>query len=385
MNLLDVFIITAVLVSFVLRGNRSFVYYLLGSAGLIGGYILAVILAPSIAKNMSSDLKKGLVSLWLMFGLAALLCIAGLFIGGKLKMKVILSRFFTVDKFLAWPYKLLAVLVAIVLLSQTLIYVPILALQFEAQGSSIFMVANKIFPVTPLDTLAQKIAPDQFRNLHLEYDPNPLTYNHIANAGEFQGVLNNVAPSVIKISGRNCTGLHFGSGFIAAPGIVVTNAHVISGASSIYMSDHDGAYPATPLVIDNDFDIAILYSKFIKGTPVPIASSPAALGTKAVTVGYPGGGDLKMKQVATYDHPYKSRHNKLDGSNTITLTGTLGPGSSGGPVFNLKGEIIGANDAGATDDLIAIRSDVVAKLVNKAKNRLLPTSTDFCAPNPKFY
>lgn len=385
MNALDFGIIIVLGFFFVIRSSRSFVYYLCSSVMFFAGYAGGALLAPSITKNMAADFQKGAVSLGLMLGLALVACLVGIFIGRKLKMKVTLSRLFTLDKLLVWPYKIIVGLLVVVLLSQTLIYIPILSLQFEAQGSTLLRTAGKILPIPALGKLTQNIAPNQFRQLQLDYDPSPLTYNHIAQAGEFQKVVDSVAASVVKVSGRNCVGLGFGSGFVAAPGLVVTNAHVISGASSLYVSDHDGAYPATPIVVDHRYDIAVLYSKFLTTKPLPLASRPAAIGTPAVSLGYPGAGDLQMRQGSVIDRVYKSSHNELNGTNTLTLTASMGPGSSGGPVINLKGEVIGVNDAGAGGELIAIKAQVAADLVAKAKNKLFPASTDFCATSPKFY
>lgn len=385
MNALDFCLIILFVAFLVMRRNMSFSYYFLSSSGLFAGYFLGILIAPHLTENMSSEIKRGAAALGLMIGLALLLCLIGMLAGKKLRMKIILSRFFTLDKWLALPYKIIIVMVALIVLSQTLIYIPMLALQFEAQGSTLLFSTDKFIPRTLLESRAQKISPDQFRNLRLEYDPNPLTYNNIANAGEFQNVIDKVAPSVVKISGRSCVGLGFGSGFIVAPGLVTTNAHVVGGASSIYISDHEGSYPATPILIDQKHDLAILYSKFITAKPIPLSSSQDIIGTKAMTVGYPAGGDLKMSQGVISGNGYKSTNNELNSTNTITLNSTLGPGSSGGPLLNLNGEVVGVNDAGAVRELIAIKSEVVKDLLIKAKKKLHTTNTEFCSVPPKFY
>jgi len=384
-NALDFGIIVVLAMFFFMRSNMSFVYLLLGSGGWFTGYFLGTALAPVAVNHVSSELKKGIVSLILIFGLALLLGLVGLLVGRKLKMKVIVSRFSAVDRLLAWPYKIFTAILGIILLSQTLVYVPVLGLQFEAQGSTLLMSANKLSPSTPLENLARKISPYQFRKLHLAYDPDPLTYNNIKGAGEFQSVVDSVADSVVKISGINCVNRGFGSGFVAAPNIVVTNAHVISGASSVYISDHEGVYPATPLVIDNSYDIAVLYSRFIGTEPIALSASRTSPGDKGISLGYPRGGDLRMAQGVVTGRAYRSSHNKLGASNTLTLSATLGEGSSGGPTLNLNGEVIGVNDAGGNGELIIIRPEVVRGLVDKAKSKLFPASTEFCAVPSKSY
>ena len=212
-----------------------------------------------------------------------------------------------------------------------------------------------------------------------------MSYDALASVGDFQAVLTSVAPSIVKISGRGCTGVSFGSGFVAAPHLVITNVHVISGASSVYIKGHQGTYPATPLVVDNDLDIAVLYSNFIDLPPVPISGTQAVVGDQAVTTGYPSGKDLAMKQGQIMAQALRSLHNQLSGLNTFALSETLGPGSSGGPVFNRLGEVIGINDAGYGNTLILIKADAVNQVLLKAKNKILPTALGLCATPPKFY
>ncbi|MDB5181652.1 MAG: serine protease [Candidatus Saccharibacteria bacterium] len=385
MNALDFALIVMLLGFFVAGRSMGFVYYLFTTGGLFAGYLLGLLIAPIATRSFTSDVAIASVSLGLMFGLASALCYIGGIIGKRVRLNVILSRFNDLDKLLVWPYKVAAALVGIVVLSQTLIHVPLLSLQFSAQGSSILYLADKIGPATSFEQLGHAIAPDQFRNLRLDYDANPLTFNHIADAGEFQNAVRTTADSIVKISGRNCVGLGSGSGFVAAPGLIVTNAHVIGGASSIYIRNHSGAYPATPIIIDEDHDLAVLYSKFINSRPLPFSATLPTRGDKAVIVGYPGGGDLKMSQGIIYDRDNTSTHNKLNGSTTLTLNAGLGPGSSGGPVLNLAGEVIGVNDAGGSDHSIAIKAELAKSLVSKAAKKPFPTRVNFCAVAPKFY
>lgn len=386
MNFLDAGLIVLFIVFLAYtRNGISFVYSLIVSCFALGGYIIGLLLAPSLTKSLGSNLQKGLVALALMCGLAVLLGLAARIPATKIRMKILVSRVASSDRLLSWPYKIFISIVALLLLSQTLIYIPILGLQFEAQGSSLFMITHKLLPSTGATGAAQKIAPNQFTDLRLKYDLRPLTYNALKNAGIFSTAATAAAPSIVKITGRDCVGVSEGSGFIAAPNLVVTNAHVLSGASSVYIRDHKGAYPATPVLINNDYDIAVLYSVYIHGRPLSLADQPATPGIKGASLGYPGNGDLLIAEGTVESQAQRSMHRKLDGSNTIALSAALGQGSSGGPVLDETGKVIGVNDAGGKGKLIAINGSLALSLVNKAKQRFVPASTDFCAVAPKFY
>jgi len=385
MNALDAGIIGVLVAFFVIRAHLSGAYYAIGATVAFAGYIAGLALAPLAGGHTHSSVTRGVLALLLMFGIAALGGLLGRFVGRRVKMKLVMSRAFRTDKLLLWPCKVVIALVAVLLLAQTLAYVPILGLQFEAQGSTLLRVSDKLVQSPPLNHMAARIDPNQFRNLHLAYDPNPLTYNNIHNAGAFQQAVDEAAPSIVKVSGRNCVGLGFGSGFVVAPGLVVTNAHVISGASSIYVADHHGVYPATPMVIDNNYDIAVLYSRFLADPPLRFAKAAPVVGSQAVSLGYPSAEDLQLRTGSVIARTYKSSHNALNGANTITITGGLGHGSSGGPVLNVAGEVVGVNDAGGDGNLIAIQGHIAKRLTEKAQHKIGPSSTDFCGVAPNFY
>jgi S1-C subfamily serine protease len=388
MNLIDFSILTILFVFLAYYKQRlSLVYYLCSTLCALSGFILAFSLAPIAVINMSSDLQKGIIEIVLVIGLSGVFYFLGARIGNKFRIKVIESRFYRADRWLCIPYKVLAVVLLVVLLTQTLIYVPILSIQYLAQGSSMLYFTDKHMPELFIRHQAKKVSPNQFRNLTLDYDRTPLTYNNINKAGKFQKVVDTVAPSVVKVSGRSCLGLGFGSGFVVAPNLVVTNEHVITGASTIYISDHNGAYPATPLLMDAGRDIAILYSKFINNPAIPLSNKPATLGEENIVLGYPAGGDLKFSLGMVNNNlpNFSSTTTKLIAGDILTLTAQVIGGNSGGPVLNQAGEVIGVVSASDGKNAITIKSGIVIELVNKAKGKLFPARTSFCEVGSKHY
>lgn len=394
MNAIDFFIIVLAVIFIGLQKTRSFVYFLCATTGAFVGYSLGTMLAAQFLKAVEGDLKRGVFALLLMCGLAVLGVIAGMQLGNRLKMRLTQSRYHRFDTVLSVPYKILAVFVAIVLLAQTLIYIPILSLQFMAQGSTLLMPADRFAPNWPLQASARHISADQLSRLTLEYDPNPLTYNNIKDAGDLQTMIDRVAPSVVKISGRNCAGLGLGSGFVVGRGLVMTNAHVIRGASTVYISDHTKVYPATPMAIDYDHDLAVLYSKFLTTKPLPFAKGPTEIGGAAISLGYPAGGDLRLNQgtilgYASQLPAIKSKTTKLTGKDMLLSDAHNEPGNSGGPIFNGQGEIIAVSAAMAKyqnkNVSIFIDAPLAQKLAEKAKNRYIPSKTVTCEIQKKYY
>jgi len=138
-----------------------------------------------------------------------------------------------------------------------------------------------------------------------------------------------------------------GSGFIIdADGTIVTNNHVIKGASKIMVTLDDGtSYPATVKGHDDKTDIAVLKID----APKPLAhlkfgdSDATKVGSWVIAVGNPFGlgGTVTAGIVSAHGRDLNS--GPFD--NYIQIDAPINPGNSGGPLFNQKGEVIGIDTA----------------------------------------
>ena len=135
-----------------------------------------------------------------------------------------------------------------------------------------------------------------------------------------------------------------GSGFIIDPnGIVLTNAHVVDGASNVNVKLTDKReFTAKVLGVDKTTDIAVLKID-AKNLPAVKTGDPAQtkVGSWVVAIGQPFGfentvtsGIVSAKSRALPEDSYVR---------FIQTDAAVNPGNSGGPLFNLKGEVIGIN------------------------------------------
>ncbi|HHU30035.1 MAG: trypsin-like peptidase domain-containing protein [Bacillota bacterium] len=140
-----------------------------------------------------------------------------------------------------------------------------------------------------------------------------------------------------------------GSGVIIdSGGIIVTNNHVIDGADQIFVVLGEGEeYEAEVVGADSITDIAVLK---IDKTNLPSASfgdsSKIVVGETVIAIGNPLG--LNYSQTVTIGHiSAKERSITLNQTvfNVIQTDAAINAGNSGGPLVNLKGEIIGINTA----------------------------------------
>ncbi len=157
--------------------------------------------------------------------------------------------------------------------------------------------------------------------------------------------------SVVRVLGTACGLGVEGSGWVAAPEIVVTNAHVVAGEGDTTVSTQDGAsLPATPVHYDTENDLALL--RIDAGLrSLPIAADPQR-GTNGALLGYPENGPFSIAPVRIGDtHPVISDDSYGNGPirrPIAFLRGTVRSGNSGGPLVNARGEVMGTVFAATT-------------------------------------
>jgi serine protease Do len=147
-----------------------------------------------------------------------------------------------------------------------------------------------------------------------------------------------------------------GSGFIVrADGIIVTNAHVVSGARSINVAMRDGTtYPATLIGEDELNDLAVLR---IQADSLPIAplgsSRNLLIGEWVVAIGNPYGFLLGNSEPSVTAGVVSGVGRNLTGRSDgpgvyvdmIQTDASINPGNSGGPLINAAGEVVGVNSS----------------------------------------
>jgi hypothetical protein len=192
------------------------------------------------------------------------------------------------------------------------------------------------------------------------------------------------AASVVRVQGTACGLGVEGSGWIAADGIVVTNAHVVAGQqdTTVQAAGQGPRLRAQAIAFDPHNDVAVLRVAGLAGRPLPIASDPAA-GTSAAILGFPQNG------------PYDVRAGRLGATRTVvtqdaygagpvtrrltTLRGVVRPGNSGGPMVDGDGRVVTtvfASTRSGPRGGYGVPDDIVARAVRTASG---PVSTGPCA------
>lgn len=141
-----------------------------------------------------------------------------------------------------------------------------------------------------------------------------------------------------------------GSGVIidGSKNLVLTNAHVIEGASSIRVRLLDGRQFDGELVgSDPDFDLAILHLKDAQNLPQAAMgdSSDMMIGETVIAIGNPFGfgNTVTTGVVSALERTIETKQGTF--TDFIQTDAAINPGNSGGPLMNLAGELVGINTA----------------------------------------
>lgn len=191
------------------------------------------------------------------------------------------------------------------------------------------------------------------------------------------------SPSVVAIhvtiAGRNgrTMGSGTGSGFVIDDaGHIVTNNHVVSGATSIEVEFLDGTLAAAEVVgLDPDSDLAVLVVQVPAAelTPVTFGNSDALLvGEPVLAIGSPFGQDWTLTTgVVSGLNRVISGLTDFSIGGVIQTDAAINPGNSGGPLLNLAGQVVGVNsqilsDSGSNAGVgFAIPGNLVARVAQE--------------------
>lgn len=152
------------------------------------------------------------------------------------------------------------------------------------------------------------------------------------------------ADSVVQLRGRACGVARQGSGWVLRRDLVATNAHVIAGQGETTVRTPDGrSLTGRAVYLDARNDVALLRVPGLNGRPLPLGDAPRGAVSVAL-LGYPGNGPLRAA-AGTASPPRTVIAPDGFGRSTgprsvIVMRGSLGPGSSGGPVVDAGGTVV---------------------------------------------
>jgi S1-C subfamily serine protease len=261
-----------------------------------------------------------------------------------------------------------------------------LTLRADVQRSVILRTLNNLLP--PSGPILNALA---------HFDPLPSVNGPGADvAPPTRGILaargvRAASASVVRVLGTAC-GLGIeGSGWVAAPGVVVTNAHVVAGESdtTVQVGGNGPSLPARVLLFDPHDDVAVLQVGGLQQPVLRLRPSPPP-GTAVAILGYPEDGPFRavpgrigQSEQATTQDAYG---NGPVIRSIAALRGWVRPGNSGGPLVDAQGRVLATVFAAITGGTgvrgpggFAVPNDVVAAALHRALAHRHTVGTGGCA------
>lgn len=351
--IIDLFIVI-LLVAAGLSGSRSgFLRRFWAGTGFVTGLLLGRFVSPHLVGFVSTSEQKALVALTILLALGILGLFLGEYFGSFLKSKLIPSRLATVNKLdnaFGSVLSVLIILGSVWLLAAVLNSLPYRDLRKLPQGSYIIRGLNQLLPPAPpiISNIGYLIDPNSFPDVFLGNEPIPSGDINLPELGTLAEIVNQNKASVVRIKGQGCGAIVAGSGFIIAPGMVATNAHVVAGVDQPFIQDTSGSHKSRVVWFNSRLDFAVLRTEdpgALTAAPLGVRAETVKAGTSGAALGYPGGGDFTATPAAVLsDVLAKGRdiYGKTETKRHIyELRATITSGDSGGPVIDQEGKVIG--------------------------------------------
>jgi S1-C subfamily serine protease len=219
---------------------------------------------------------------------------------------------------------------------------------------SVLMIAMLACQMTGIPSLAQ---PTPVLRIDATAPALPTPGDPSEMGSTLEALYQQVLPGVVAIQ----TGASLGSGFVFdSEGHVITNQHVVEGASEVEVSFASG-FKAHGTVIgtDADADVAVIQVDAPTEQIHPLAigdSNTLSVGEQVVAIGNPFGlsGTMTLGIVSglgrtQFAHADPDGGGVFSTADIIQTDAAINPGNSGGPLFNLQGEVVGINQSIRTE------------------------------------
>lgn len=387
LNLLDI-ILVLVLVGYLIAGlSRGFFRSLASLVGFVLGAVAAFWAGPWTSSQVGSELRIPFV-LVTVLGLLVLGQILGGIVGNYLARLTEKTGLGVLDRIGGGALNVAVAAIVLALLGSLVGQLGMPQLSQQVAGSSVLRTIEKYTPEPVREAMTETrdaVSGSQgIRQLDsllfpVEDAPEPEQTSD-SNAVETAG------QSVVQVYGTadQCAQNQTGSGFVAASGLVVTNAHVVAGVDQPVVQTRDGrVYQAHAVQYDDASDLAVLYAPDLPEAPLSLSNS-VERGQQVSFAGYPLGGPYTARPATIQGEAFAPVQNVTTGDtlsrSIIQIAGRVEQGNSGGPLLDANGHVVGVIFAKAVEGEAgyAIPMEQVSNILEAAAGSTAPISTGEC-------
>jgi S1-C subfamily serine protease len=331
----------------------------LSFGGFFGGAAVGAQLAKPIGRVLADGGAQVPVAIVCVLFFALIGQLVAVWIGGRLRSRVTWRPARQLDRVIGGLFSVLAVLMVSWMVAVPLAVAPYPTVAGEVRRSEVIRAVDDALPAgvrnlySSLRLFVDRSGfPQVFGTLQptriVDVPPADPALLHSAAVSAARG-------SVLKVRSvaRGCDRGIEGSSFVYAPERVLTNAHVVAGASTVRVQGPSGWLPAQVVVFDPGRDIAVLRVPGLTARPLSLSTEVARSGQDAIVLGYPQDGPFDVRPARVRDRERITGHDiygQLSVDRDIyTIRSVVRAGNSGGPLIATDGSVLGIVFASALD------------------------------------
>ncbi|MDJ0384476.1 MarP family serine protease [Streptomyces sp. G-G2] len=399
MNVLDILLLVAAVWFAIVGYRQGFVVGILSVIGFLGGGLIAVSLLPIVWEQMTDDKAKVSTTMAVVAVVVVIVCasIGQAFtthLGNRLRRYITWSPARLVDATGGALVNVMAMLLVAWLIGSALAGTSLPTLGKEVRNSKVLLGVSRVLPNqanTWFSDFSSALAQNGFPQVFSPFSNEPITEVKAPDpALAHSPVADNAKRSIVKVVGTapSCSKVLEGSGFVFAPGKVMTNAHVVGGVGepTVQVGGEGKLYDGKVVLYDWERDIAVLDVPKLKAPPLEFAEKDAASGFDAIVAGFPENGayDVRAARVrgrinANGPDIY---HRGTVRRDVYSLYATVRQGNSGGPLLTPDGKVYGVVFAKSLDDPntgYALTADEVRDDIRNGKTAQRRVDSQGCA------
>ena len=365
--------------------SRGFWLSMAQYLGLLLGVVIGAAAAQPLLDYLGIDnpLARPLGAVLVLIIGGSLGSSVGFAAGQPIRNRILKERIHhSTDSMLGAALSAIAVLAMCWFLGLTFSRGPSPEVAYQLQRSTVLHALDTIAPRPPgfLTRVQSILAGVSFPPVFAGLEPTLPGALPIPTTVDVPGV-QHAAAVTVKVVSSGCGGLVTGSGFPIGDGLIVTNAHVVSGTTDHRIETLDGTVlPATVVYFDPEVDIAVLRATGYAEPSLEFA--PGGRGTAGAVIGYPGGGQERVEP-AVIDGAVNAEGRDIYSANLVTrqiwvLQSKVRPGNSGGPIVDLQGRVMGvvfATSASDPGQAYALTDDQIATDLNRGRTSTSTVNT----------
>lgn len=356
-NALDVLLLV-VLVGYLIAGlSRGFFRSLASLVGLVLGALAAFWAGPWVASHVGSEMRIPLVLLTVLVLLALGQYLGGI-VGNHLARLTEKTGLGVLDRLGGAILNVAVSAIVLTLLGSLVGQMGLPALSQQVAGSRVLQTIERYTPEPVRNALTQTRNAVSGAQGIRELDSLlfPVQEAPARDRTVSTDAVEQAGRSVVQVYGTadQCSQNQTGSGFVAEPGVVVTNAHVVAGVAQPVVQTQDGrVYPARPVHYDSSADLAVLYAPDLPEASLSL-NPTVTRGQNVAFAGYPLGGPYTLRPATVQGEAYAPVQNVTTGltqtRSIIQIAGRVEQGNSGGPLLDADGRVLGVVFAKALNE-----------------------------------